>query len=215
MRAHIIFHSISGHTYDLAEAIVEGVRSVSGCEAYLFRVPETYDIKTLSHLNPEIERFEHVPVAEWGDLKPILEADALILGGPTYFGRMSSQIHDYLDHTAASPWLKGDMIGRAGAAFTSTASQNGGAEEAIRGMHTTLMHFGMVIVPLPNRHKIYEMRQHDVVIGGTQYGASCAVGGGKGARPVHEYEKNLGRLHGEFIARVALALQRGRKTMQD
>ncbi|MEA4884861.1 MAG: NAD(P)H:quinone oxidoreductase [Clostridia bacterium] len=213
MRAHIIFHSIGGHTYDLAEAIAEGVRRVPGCEASLYRVPETFDEETLTRLGSESERFDHIPVAQWGDAEPILEADAIILGAPTHFGRMSSQLQDYLDHTAAPPWLNGDLIGKVGAAFTSTASQNGGAEETIRGMQTTLMHFGMVVVPMPNRHDIFEMRQIDVVVGGTQYGASCAVGGGEAMRPVHDYEKNLGRLHGEFIAKVALALELGRKQM--
>lgn len=213
MRAHIIFHSISGSTYGVAKAIAEGVRSVPGCEANLFRVPETFDEKTLAGLGWKKELLEDVPVVEWGDPKPLVDADAIILGGPTYFGNISSQLHDYLDHTAAELWLRGDLIGRVGAAFTATASQNGGAEEAIRGMHTTLMHFGLVVVPMPNRNGIPEMRQHDVPIGGTAYGASCAVGGGPTTRPVHEYEKNLARLHGEFIAKVALALELGRKEM--
>jgi hypothetical protein len=41
-KINVIFHSVSGHTYTMAEAISEGVRSVSGCEAHIKRIPEPF-----------------------------------------------------------------------------------------------------------------------------------------------------------------------------
>ena len=37
---NILFHSVTGHTFRLAEAIAEGVPSLAGCEARLKRIPE-------------------------------------------------------------------------------------------------------------------------------------------------------------------------------
>ncbi len=211
MKAVILFHSISGHSYDLAQAIAEGVRSVPGCAAEIFRVYDPYTDDELKYIQPCRETFAHVPVASWGDISPVQGADAIIVGGPVYFGQISSPVYDYLQHTTAPPWLAGTYNGKAAAAFASCASQNGGAEEAIRNMHTTLMHYGMVIVPFPNNHGVLEMRQHDVPIGGTSYGASAANGMGPTYRRVNDMEKSLARQHGAYIARVALALKRSKE----
>ena len=36
----IVFYSMYGHIYTMAEAVAEGVRSVDGCSAELLQVPE-------------------------------------------------------------------------------------------------------------------------------------------------------------------------------
>lgn len=207
MKAVILFHSVSGHTYDLAEAIASGIRSVDNCTAELFRVYDPFSDAEVKYIKPCRERFAHIPEAKWFDISPIEGADAIILGGPVYFGQISSPVYDYLQHTTAPPWLEGTYNGKVGAAFTSCASQNGGAEEAIRNMHTTIMHYGMVVVPFPNRHDVPELRQHDIPSGGTPYGASSASGGGNTYHEVIPEEITLAHMHGAFIAKVARALE--------
>ena len=41
MKVLVVFYSMYGHIYRMAQAIAEGVKEVSGAEAVLRRVPET------------------------------------------------------------------------------------------------------------------------------------------------------------------------------
>jgi NAD(P)H dehydrogenase (quinone) len=95
------------------------------------------------------------PVAKIEDLA---NYDAIIIGGPTRFGRMAAQMTAYLDQ-AGGLWAKGALNGKVGSAFTSTASQHGGQEMNLFSTITNLLHFGMVIVGLdgsrqPNENEL-------------------------------------------------------------
>jgi NAD(P)H dehydrogenase (quinone) len=210
MKATILFHSISGRSYDLAEAIAAGIRSVEDCTADIYRVQDTYTDEEIRFISPQRERWAHIPEAKWGDLSVIENVDAIVVGGPVYFGQISGPVYEWLQHTAAKPWLAGTLNGVASGAFAACASQNGGAEEAIRNMHTTLLHFGMVVVPFPNSGSVPEMRQHDVPIGGTCYGPSVAAGAGPTFRTIHDMEISLGKKYGVFLAGIAKALKAAR-----
>ena len=43
----IVYYSMYGHIYKMAEAVAEGVSEVSGCEAIIKRVPETLSSEVL------------------------------------------------------------------------------------------------------------------------------------------------------------------------
>jgi NAD(P)H dehydrogenase (quinone) len=86
------------------------------------------DIKRVPELVPEeVARASHykldqtAPIARPADLS---EYDAII-GTGTRYGRMTSQIANFWDQTGGL-WAQGHLIGKVGAAFTSTASQHGG-----------------------------------------------------------------------------------------
>jgi NAD(P)H dehydrogenase (quinone) len=65
-----------------------------------------------------------------------------VVGVGTRFGRMASQMASFLDQ-AGGLWMKGTLIGKVGAAFSSTASQHGGQETTLFSIITNLLHFGM------------------------------------------------------------------------
>src|SRR3546814_21121105 len=73
--------------------------------------------------------------------------DAIVVGTPTRFGRMASQMASFWD-TAGGVWAQGLLTGKVGAAFTSTASQHGGQAATLFSILTNLLHFGMTIVGL-------------------------------------------------------------------
>lgn len=206
MKASIIFYSVSGRTYDLAEAIAEGVRSIEDCEAQLYRVQDPFKPEETKFWAPKYEKFAHIPEAKWGDLTPFNDADAIIVGAPVFFGQFCAPLYDWFHHTTAGPWLAGSMRGKVGATFCTCASQNGGAEVAMHSFQITLMHFGLALVPFPNAHDIKELREHDFPMGGTPYGCSGSVGMGPTYRELVDMEKSLGRQHGAYIAMVAKAL---------
>lgn len=101
-QVHILFHSVSGHTYKLAQALGEGVRGVAGCQARLLRIPELPGLApvTMSGIDQRADDFAHVPEAKIEDL---LDCDGLAIGSAVYWGNMSYATKHFLD-SAARLW---------------------------------------------------------------------------------------------------------------
>ncbi|RPJ37877.1 MAG: NAD(P)H:quinone oxidoreductase, partial [Deltaproteobacteria bacterium] len=91
MKVLIVFYSMYGHIYKMAEAVAEGVRAVPGAEAVLRRVPETLPPEVLQKMGAgETQKaFARIPVAAVDELPG---ADAIIFGTPTRFGNMCGQM---------------------------------------------------------------------------------------------------------------------------
>ena len=143
----IVFYSMYGHIYTMAEAVAEGVSSVAGCTAELLQVPELIPDAVLEQYGAKAARtaFAHVPVAT---VDRLAQADAIIFGTPTRFGNMAAQMRNFLDQTGGL-WMKGALVGKVGSVFASTGTQHGGQETTITSFHTTLLHHGMIIVGVP------------------------------------------------------------------
>lgn len=147
IKVQVVFYSMYGHVYTMAEAVAAGARQVEGAEVALYQVPELVPPDVLERSGAAAARkpFAHVPVAKPDQLA---DADALIFGTPTRFGNMCAQMRNFLDQTGGL-WMKGALVGKVGSAFTSTASQHGGQETTLTSFHTTLLHLGMVVVGVP------------------------------------------------------------------
>jgi NAD(P)H dehydrogenase (quinone) len=201
MKVKVIFYSMYGHTYRLAEAVAEGAREVKGAEVELLQVAELVPEAILERSGAKKARaaFAHIPIAKVEDLA---DADALIFGTPTRFGNMCSQMRNLLDQTGGL-WAKGALIGKAGSVFTSTGTQHGGQETTITSFHSTLLHQGMVIVGVPYS----EARQSimDEITGGSPYGAST-ITGPDGSRMPSENELAIARFQGRHVAAIAAKL---------
>ena len=203
MNVQIIFYSMYGHVYRLAEAIAEGVGEVADAEAVVYQVPELIPEDKLEQSGAAAARaaFAHIPVAEPDQLA---EADAIIFGTPTRFGNMCAQMRNFLDQTGGL-WMKGSLIGKVGSVFASTASQHGGQETTIQSFHTTLLHHGMVVVGVPySEQALLNMSE---VSGGTPYGATT-LAGADGSREPTENELVIARSQGRHVAQVAQKLCR-------
>jgi NAD(P)H dehydrogenase (quinone) len=205
MRIFIVFYSMYGHIFKMAEAVAEGASSVSGADAQLFQVAELTPDEVLEKSGAKKARqaFAHVPV-----MKPeqLSEADAIIFGTPTRFGMMSSQMRNLLDQTGPL-WFQGALVGKVGSVFTSTATQHGGQETTITSFHVTLLHHGMIIVGVPYTEKA--LLAMDSVSGGTPYGAST-LAGADGSRTPTENELSIARAQGRRVAEITGDLLAGR-----
>lgn len=203
MKVKVIFYSMYGHTYRLAEAVAEGAQEVDGAEVELLQVSELVPEPILEQSGAKQARaaFGHIPVAKPDDLA---DADALIFGTPTRFGNMCSQMRNFLDQTGGL-WVKGALIGKVGSVFTSTGTQHGGQETTITSFHSTLLHLGMVIAGVPYS----EARQAtmDEITGGSPYGAST-ITGADGSRMPSENELAIARFQGRHVAAIAAKLVR-------
>jgi len=201
MKVKVIFYSMYGHVYRMAEAIGEGAQNVDGSDVKLLQVQELIPDEVLekSGAKKARESFDHVPVATTEDL---FDADAIIFGTPTRFGNMCAQMRNFLDQTGGL-WAEGALIGKVGSVFTSTATQHGGQETTIISFHTTLLHHGMIIVGLPYS----EARQMtlDEITGGSPYGATT-IAASDGSRMPSENELAMARFQGRHVAAIAKKL---------
>ena len=189
----VLYYSTYGHLETMAQAVAEGARS-AGATVDVKRVPETVpqEIARSTHFKLD----QSAPVATVAELE---NYDAIIVGAPTRFGRMPSQMASFLDQ-AGGLWARGALNGKVGAAFTSTATQHGGQEVTLFSIITNLMHFGMVIVGLP--YSFAGQMTLDEIVGGSPYGATT-IAGGKGERQPSAIELDGARFQGKTVAETA------------
>jgi NAD(P)H dehydrogenase (quinone) len=199
----VVFYSMYGHIYRMAQAVAEGAKEVPGTEVTLRRVPETLSEEILGKMGAlEAQKaMANIPVCKVDELPA---ADAIIFGTPTRFGNMCGQMRQFLDATGQL-WAKGALVGKVGSVFTSSATQHGGQESTILSFHTTLLHQGMVIVGLP--YTFAGQMRIDELTGGSPYGAST-ITGGQGQRMPSENELNAARFQGKHVAAIAAKLAR-------
>lgn len=201
-KVQVVFYSMYGHIYRMAEAVADGVRSVAGCEAELLQVPELMSDEVLEQYGAKAARaaFAHIPFAVPSRLA---EADGIIFGTPTRFGNMAAQMRNFLDQTGGL-WMKGGLVGKPGSVFVSTGTQHGGQETTITSFHTTLLHHGMVVVGVPYAEpRLMNMSE---ITGGSPYGAGT-LAGADGSRQPSENELAIARYQGGHLARIAQKLK--------
>jgi NAD(P)H dehydrogenase (quinone) len=205
VKVQIVFYSMYGHIYRLAEAVAAGAREVTGAEVALYQVPELVPAEALEKSGAAAARqaFAHVPVAAPNQLA---DADALIFGTPTRFGNMCAQMRNFLDQTGGL-WVKGALVGKVGSVFASTGTQHGGQETTITSFHTTLLHLGLIIVGVPySEPRLTNMNE---ITGGTPYGATTLAGPDGKSRPVSENELAIARFQGRHVTDIARRLKQG------
>lgn len=192
----VLYYSAYGHIETMAHAVAEGARA-AGAHVDIKRVPELVDpgVAQASHFKMD----QAAPIAKIDDLA---EYDAFILGVGTRFGRMASQLSNFLDQ-AGGLWARGALNGKVGAAFTSSATQHGGNETTLFSMIANLLHFGMIVVGLPYSHK--GQMSLEEITGGSPYGATT-IAGGDGSRQPSLIELDGARHQGELVARTAARL---------
>ncbi|MCH7471969.1 NAD(P)H:quinone oxidoreductase [bacterium] len=200
-KVQVIFYSMYGHVYRMAEAIAEGAREAEGAEASLYQVAELVPEEKLKAAGAWDARqtFAHIPLAEPAQLA---DAHAVIIGTPTRFGNMCSQMRQFWDQTTKQ-WLAGELIGKIGSAFTSTGSQHGGQETTITSIWNTFCHQGMIIVGCPYSEK--RLLEMDEITGSSPYGAAT-ITRSDGSRMPSENELAIARFQGRHVASLAVKL---------
>ena len=202
-KVQIVFYSMYGHVYQLAEAVAEGAREVPDTQVSLYQVAELVpdDVLEKSGAKAAREAFADIPVAKPAQLA---EADAIIFGTPTRFGNMCAQMRNFLDQTGQL-WFTGGLVGKLGSVFTSTGTQHGGQETTITSFHSTLLHHGMIIVGVP--YTVQELLNMEEITGGTPYGATTLAGADGSRRPT-ENELAIARFQGKHVAEITQKLCR-------
>jgi len=194
----VLYYSSYGHIEQMADAVAEGARA-GGAEVDIRRVPETAPPEVVKAAGFKADTAH--PAIE--SVNALADYDAIIIGAPTRFGRMPSQMAAFLD-TAGGLWATGKLNGKVGGAFTSTATQHGGQETTLFSIITNLLHFGLAVVGLdygyPGQQGVAEVH------GSSPYGAAT-IAAGDGSRQPSAIDLDGARYQGKRIAETAAKLK--------
>jgi NAD(P)H dehydrogenase (quinone) len=139
----VLYYSAFGYVAVVARSIADGARS-AGATVDIKRVADKA-ARTATDKGMLFNAGRDVPVAVVEDLA---NYDAIIVGSPTRFGRLSSPVAAFLEQ-ASEVANRGVLQGKVGGAFASPTSENGGQEAASMSIITNLLYFGMVVVGPP------------------------------------------------------------------
>lgn len=136
----VLYYSMYGHVETLAKAVVEGAKTVTNADVTLKRVPETMSAQQFAGAGGVAQSTPEATPQE------LANYDAIIFGTPTRFGNMCGQMRTFLDQTGGL-WASGGLYGKIASVFSATGT-GGGQEHTISSTWTTLVHHGMIIVPI-------------------------------------------------------------------
>jgi NAD(P)H dehydrogenase (quinone) len=196
-RILVLYYSSYGHIATMADAVAEGIVA-AGHEVDVRYVPETAPAEVAKAAGFQV-RADHGPI-EGPDA--LAQYDGIVLGCPTRFGRMASQMAAFWD-SCGGLWFSGAMIGKVAGVFTSTAAQHGGQETTLFSMITNLLHFGCTIVGLD--YGFTAQNGVDEVKGGAPYGATT-IADNDGSRQPSQTELDGARYLGRRVAETAAKL---------
>eukprot|EP01088_Endostelium_zonatum_P021790 TRINITY_DN883_c0_g2_i1.p1 TRINITY_DN883_c0_g2~~TRINITY_DN883_c0_g2_i1.p1 ORF type:complete len:297 (-),score=95.91 TRINITY_DN883_c0_g2_i1:65-955(-) len=205
----VIFYSLYTHTYQLAQAICQGVQSVPGVKVELYQVPEILPDAIIDKMGAvkAKDAMKEVPIITHEKQGEILKsADALIFGSPTRFGNMTAQMKSFFDGLGGL-WYENAFVGKLGGCFGGSGTQHGGQETTLFSMIYCMMHLGLTIVGLP--YSCNAMKESVSISGGTPYG-STHIAATDGSRAVSENEKECARFQGKHIALLAKQYRYGK-----
>ena len=194
----VLYYSAYGHIEKMAEAVAMGARD-AGAEVDIRRVPELVPDEVAQKSGYKLD--QDAPIAKVDELP---NYDAIVIGVGTRYGRMASQMANFLDQTGGL-WASGALVGKVGSAFSSTATQHGGQETTLMAIHTNLMHFGMACVGLP--YSFAGQMTLEEITGCAPYGATT-IAGGDGSRWPSANELEGARFQGRHVAEIAAKLAR-------
>ena len=119
----VTYHSVSGNTERMAEAVVEGVKLVSGTQAMLKRVGQV-------------------------TAEDLFSSDAVIVGSPVYWSNMSGEVKTFFDNWqfkfGVFPEFK--MKNKVGAAFATGGQISSGKEITMLTILAAMLGNQMIVV---------------------------------------------------------------------
>lgn len=197
-RILVLYYSSYGHIEQMAEAVAAGARA-GNADVDIRRVAETAPSQAVKEAHFKVDTMH----AEIEGADVLANYDAIVVGAPTRFGRMPSQMAAFWD-TTGGVWASGALIGKVGAAFTSSASQHGGQESTLLSILTNLLHHGLTVVGLDGGFA--GQMSVDEIVGGSPYGATT-IAGLDGRRQPHAKDLEGANYLGKRVALTATKLR--------
>lgn len=194
----VVYYSMYGHVKQLADAEVRGIEAAGG-KADVYQVQETLPDEVLAKMYAPGQS-KDVKIIE----PEILEQyDGFLLGVPTRYGNFPAQWKAFWDK-CGKQWATGAFQGKHAGYFVSTASPGGGQESTIIAAMSTLVHLGIIYVPL-GYAKAPHLLDTSEVRGGSPWGAGT-FSNSDGSRQPTQKELEIAEAQGkdfyETLAKV-------------
>lgn len=184
----VVYHSASGRTRALAEAVVRGASGVSGVVTHLLSVEEAARAQAL-----------------------LASADAIVLGCPTYMGSASAQFKAFMDGTSAV-WALQGWRDKLAAGFTHSAALSGDKLGTLTQLAVFAAQHGMVWVGLglPPTYVATDTPDDDTNRLGSHLGAMAQSRPGGGMLPAGDLK--TAELLGRRVAEASVRWRAGAAT---
>lgn len=194
----VVYYSATGTVHDLAHCIAEGAEK-AGAEVRLRKVAELAPQEAVAANPAWAAHAAATRTDPEASTEDVLWADAVILGSPTRFGNVASQLKQFLD-TLGGPWSQGLLADKVYSGFTASSTTHGGQESTLLALYNTVHHFGGIIVAPGYTDPVK-------FVDGNPYGTGH-VGGERGV-PITESTRVAARHQGGRVVRIATALRAG------
>ncbi|KAL6454409.1 PST2 Protoplast secreted protein 2 [Candida maltosa Xu316] len=185
----IIIYSLYHHVAQLAEEEKKGIEAAGG-RADIYQVPETLPQDVLQKMHAPAR--PNYPIAT---LDTLTGYDAFLFGIPTRFGNFPAQWKAFWD-TTGGLWAQGALHGKYAGVFIATGTQGGGQETTAVNSLSTLVHHGIIFVPLGYAKAFALQSNLEEIHGGSPYGAGTFAGA-DGSRQPTKLEKEIAFAQGQ------------------
>jgi multimeric flavodoxin WrbA len=178
----VVFHSGYGHTQRMAQAVAQGA------EAELLAIDADGNLSD----------------AAWTSLN---EADAIIMGSPTYMGSVSWQFKKFAD-ASSKAWFTQQWKDKLFAGFTNSATMNGDKHSTLHYLFTLAMQHGGLWVGtgmMPSNAK--SAQRNDVNYVGSSSGAMATTPSDASANEMLPGDLETARLFGKRVQEVVQRLK--------
>lgn len=145
-RCSIIFHSVCGNNYIIASAFQESLQE-QGLDARLYRVKDEDLHIWANQLEIANDYYEEILALPVANSETLLKSDLIILGSPTYFANVSSEMKSFMDSSSIY-FDDGKLTGKYFACFTSCSLLEGGGVLCLQNMIHYAQHMGLTHIPL-------------------------------------------------------------------
>jgi NAD(P)H dehydrogenase (quinone) len=174
----VVYHSGYGHTQRMAQSVAQGA-----------------DAELIA-----IDAEGNLPEGGWDALN---EADAIIMGSPTYMGSVSWQFKKFAD-ASSKAWFAQQWKDKIAAGFTNSAGMNGDKQGTLTTLFTLAMQHGMIWVSqglMPSNTKAAQRNDVNYLV--SYSGAIAQSPSDAGAGDMLPGDLETARLFGERVAQVA------------
>jgi len=197
----IVYYSLYGHIRKMADAVKKGVEAAGGT-VDMYQLPETLPEEVLTKMHAPPKPTD-VPILE--DPNVLTKYDGFLFGIPTRYGNFPAQWKTFIDK-CGQIWMSGGYHGKYAGLFISTASLGGGQESTAIAVMSSLVHQGIIFVPLGYAKAFGQLTNLKEVHGGSPWGAGTFAGA-DGSRQPTELELEIAGIQGktfyETLAKVA------------
>nr|POF26011.1 minor allergen alt a 7 [Quercus suber] len=174
----VVFYSMYGHVKTLAEAEAKGIEAAGG-SVDIYQLPETLPQEVITKMHAPAKDSKY-PVLE--DPTTLEQYDGILFGIPTRYGNFPAQWKTFWDKTGHQ-WQTGAYWGKYAGIFVSTSTMGGGQESTVISAMSTLVHHGLIFVPLGYKTVFNLLGDNSEVRGGSPWGAGTFSNGDGSRQP--------------------------------